>query len=125
MSLSLALRTACALVGSPSCRRNALTVTFSALPNLSRRRLIERIQSMKKTFLMLVASSLLSSFSLAVAHVSSQAPAGNETIAATESNNFDTVTQNSADSYDEKQCKYNNYDSQAHQAPTPHEKERQ
>ncbi len=78
---------------------------------------------MKKTFLMLVASSLLSSFSLAVAQVSSQAPAGNETIAVVESNNSDTVKQNSADSCDAKQVKQSNNDSQAQQALAAQEKE--
>ena len=78
---------------------------------------------MKKTFLMLVASSLLSSFSLAVAQVSSQAPAGNETIAAVENNKSETVKQNSADNCDAKQVKQSDNDSQAQQALAAQEKE--
>jgi hypothetical protein len=78
---------------------------------------------MKTAFLVLVASSVLGMSSLAVGQVGSQTPAGNETIAAVENRQSETIKQNKADNCDAKQIKQSDHNPEAQKALASEERE--
>lgn len=78
---------------------------------------------MKKAFRVLVACSVLGVFSLAVAQVGSQTPAGNETIAVVENRQSETIKQDKADNCDAKQVKQSDHNPEAQKALAAEERE--